>query len=151
MANARDLRLQSDYQHLRTLAEGSGGTLGIESAKGRPIDQYVLVYRCRGIERLEAGHPQWGAFATRRPVAARRTARVTQTHRDDGHTISVVEAFGVDTHPFAQSLAAAVVPRNAARMHPRTRRLANDQDRCRGTGLKHWARPHRQVCFACPA
>ncbi len=57
MANARDLRLQSDYQHLRTLAEGSGGTLGIESAKGRPIDQYVLVYRCRGIERLEAGHP----------------------------------------------------------------------------------------------
>ena len=57
MANARDLRLQSDYQHLRALARGSGGTLAIESVKGRPIDQYVLVYRCRGIERLEKGRP----------------------------------------------------------------------------------------------
>ena len=57
MANARDLRLQSDYQHLRSLAAGSGGTLAIESVKGRPIDQYVLVYRCRGIERLEHGRP----------------------------------------------------------------------------------------------
>jgi ubiquitin-protein ligase len=57
MANARDLRLLSDYQHLRQLAEGSGGTLAIESAKGRPIDQYVLVYRCRGIERLQDGRP----------------------------------------------------------------------------------------------
>lgn len=57
MANARDLRLQSDYRHLRTLADGSGGTMAIESVKGRPIDQYVLVYRCRGIERLENGRP----------------------------------------------------------------------------------------------
>ncbi|MCW3095689.1 MAG: hypothetical protein JWL77_1307 [Chthonomonadaceae bacterium] len=57
MANARDLRLGSDYQHLRKLADESGGTLAIEMAKGRPVDQYVLVYRCRGIERLENGRP----------------------------------------------------------------------------------------------
>lgn len=57
MANARELRLQSDYHHLRKLADESGGTLAIESVKGRPIDQYVLVYRCRGIERLENGRP----------------------------------------------------------------------------------------------
>jgi ubiquitin-protein ligase len=57
MANARDMRLQSDYEHLRKLADGSGGTLAIESLKGRPIDQYVLIYRCRGIERLENGRP----------------------------------------------------------------------------------------------
>lgn len=57
MANARDLRLQSDYHHLRLLATESGGTLSIESAKGRPVDQYVLVYRCRGIERLDHGQP----------------------------------------------------------------------------------------------
>ena len=57
MANARDLRLQSDYHHLRLLATESGGTLAIESAKGRPVDQYVLVYRCRGIERLDHGRP----------------------------------------------------------------------------------------------
>ena len=57
MPNARDLRLLSDYRHLRELADGSGGTLAIESVKGRPIDQYILVYRCRGIERLESGQP----------------------------------------------------------------------------------------------
>ena len=57
MANARDMRLQSDYRHLRILVDGSGGTLAIESVKGNPIDQYVLVYRCRGIERLENGRP----------------------------------------------------------------------------------------------
>lgn len=57
MANARDLRLQSDCRHLRALALGSGGTLAIESVKGVPADQYVLIYRCRGIERLEHGRP----------------------------------------------------------------------------------------------
>jgi ubiquitin-protein ligase len=57
MANARDLRLNSDYQHLRKLADESGGTLAIEAVKGRPVDQYLLVYRCRGIERLENGRP----------------------------------------------------------------------------------------------
>jgi ubiquitin-protein ligase len=57
MLNARDLRLQSDYTHLRSLAEGSGGTLTIEECKGRPPDHYVLVYKCRSIERLENGKP----------------------------------------------------------------------------------------------
>ncbi len=57
MENARDIRLKSDHRHMRALAGGSGGTLGIESVKGRPPDQYILVYRCRGIERLEAGRP----------------------------------------------------------------------------------------------
>ncbi len=57
MGDARDLRLQSDYAHLRALADGSGGTLAIESVKGKPTDTYVLIYRCRGIERLEGGRP----------------------------------------------------------------------------------------------
>lgn len=57
MANARDLRLQSDYEHLRRLAVESGGTLGIEATWGRPPDRYILIYRCRGIERLENARP----------------------------------------------------------------------------------------------
>ena len=57
MANARDLRLQSDYQHLRKLADQSGGTLEIEAVGGRPVDRYLLIYRCRGIERLDNGRP----------------------------------------------------------------------------------------------
>jgi ubiquitin-protein ligase len=57
MRNARDLRLQSDYSHVRSLDINSCGTLVIEQAKGDPPDQYVLVYNCRTIERLENGKP----------------------------------------------------------------------------------------------
>ncbi len=56
-ASARDLRLQSDFENLSRIAKGSGGTLAIESAVGRPPDQYILAYHCRSIERLEAGRP----------------------------------------------------------------------------------------------
>lgn len=59
MRNARDIRLQSDYNHLRSLAAESGGTLVIEQAKGNPPDQYILVYNCRTIERLENGRPMY--------------------------------------------------------------------------------------------
>lgn len=57
MANARDLRLQADYEHVRALADRSGGSLVIESVRGEPPDQYVLAYHCRGIERLQNGKP----------------------------------------------------------------------------------------------
>jgi ubiquitin-protein ligase len=57
MSKARELRLLADYEHLRALTEGSGGTITIESVQGRPPDQYVLVYRCRSIERLNGEKP----------------------------------------------------------------------------------------------
>jgi hypothetical protein len=57
MANARDLRLQSDNEHLLALAKGSGGTLVVESAQGRPPDHYVLLFLCRSIECLKNGRP----------------------------------------------------------------------------------------------
>lgn len=50
MASARDIRLQSDYESLQTLTKGSGGTLLIDSTHGNPPSEYVLTYRCRGIE-----------------------------------------------------------------------------------------------------
>jgi len=57
MCNARDLRLQSDFDNLRRLAANSGGTLAIEQTKGSPPDQYTLLYRCRTIERLDGSTP----------------------------------------------------------------------------------------------
>ena len=57
MANARDIRLKSDYENLLRLAVGSGGTLSIASTKGHPPDEYVLVYRCRSVEALSKGYP----------------------------------------------------------------------------------------------
>lgn len=57
MPNARDLRLQADYDQLRALADRSGGRLVIESVKSHPPDEYILVYHCRTIERLHAGKP----------------------------------------------------------------------------------------------
>lgn len=57
MPNARDLRLQSDYEAVLALAKGSGGTLTIDSVQGRPPDHYLLAYRVRSIERLDHGKP----------------------------------------------------------------------------------------------
>lgn len=57
MRNARDIRLQSDYDHVRDLAVHSGGTLVVEKTLGEPPDRYTVVYKCRTIERLERGKP----------------------------------------------------------------------------------------------
>ena len=57
MLNARDLRLQTDYEQVRALAENSGGRLVIESTKGRPPDEYLLVYHCRTVEAVRDGTP----------------------------------------------------------------------------------------------
>jgi len=58
MANARDLRLQADYVAVQALAKASGGTLLVESANGSPPADYVIAFKCRGIEAVnEAGRP----------------------------------------------------------------------------------------------
>lgn len=57
MPNARDLRLQADYDQVRDLVAKSGGRLVLESTKGRPPDEYLLVYHCRSIEALKDGKP----------------------------------------------------------------------------------------------
>ncbi len=62
MANARDLRLEADYAGLLALAKGSGGTLVIDSMKGRPPDEYLLTFRCRSIERLRDSKPVYRHF-----------------------------------------------------------------------------------------
>lgn len=55
--NARDLRLRSDFESVQTLVKQSRGALDIESAVGRPPDHYVIIYRCRSIEKLNEGKP----------------------------------------------------------------------------------------------
>lgn len=57
MSAGRDLRLQADYDAVGSLAHASDGTLTIESVKGKPPDEYVLLFRCRGIEAVVAGKP----------------------------------------------------------------------------------------------
>ena len=62
MPNARDIRLRSDHIHLQRLAAGSGGTLLVEHTRGNPPDEYILVYKCRTIERLDKGRPVYRSF-----------------------------------------------------------------------------------------
>ncbi len=57
MLNARQLRLQADYEGAAALSKGSNGTIIIETTKGRPAEEYEIVYRCRSIERLDNGKP----------------------------------------------------------------------------------------------
>lgn len=75
MPNARDLRLQADYDSVRELAAGSSGELILESARGRPPDEYVLVYTCRSIERVDRGKPVYREYhRVRIKLAARYPA-----------------------------------------------------------------------------
>jgi hypothetical protein len=57
MVTVRDRRLGSDYEKLQHLVKSSGGSLVIESVSGRPPSEYVIGYKCRGIESLRGGAP----------------------------------------------------------------------------------------------
>ncbi|MEY3868369.1 MAG: hypothetical protein RLZZ338_2260 [Cyanobacteriota bacterium] len=57
MTTVREKRLQSEFKGLSELVENSGGTLAIISRSGNPPYQYVIEYRCRGIERLQGDKP----------------------------------------------------------------------------------------------
>ena len=96
----------------------------------------------------QAIEPQLSTFAPRRQVATRGAPRITVTHREDRNLRLVIKGLGIDAHPIAQALSAFIVPRNAARMHPRTRGLADDENSCRRTSLHDRARAQRQVRIA---
>lgn len=72
--------------------------------------------------------PQLRAFGTRRIIAARTPAGITESDRNNREAGFVVEHGIVDPEPLAQALAACVVPRDARRMHPRAGRLTDDQN-----------------------
>lgn len=50
-------RLENDFKELSQLERDSGGTLFIVSKTGKPPNQYIIEYRCRGIERLQETQP----------------------------------------------------------------------------------------------
>lgn len=53
----REKRLENDFKELSQLVAESGGTLAIISTQGQPPNQYVIEYRCRGVERLQGNEP----------------------------------------------------------------------------------------------
>jgi ubiquitin-protein ligase len=53
----RHRRLQADLQMVQSLVSNSGGTLVIGGVSGNPPESYVMQYRCKGIERIDQGHP----------------------------------------------------------------------------------------------
>lgn len=53
----REKRLENDFKELSQLISESGGTLAIVSTQGRPVHQYIIEYRCKGIERLNGSEP----------------------------------------------------------------------------------------------
>lgn len=55
--NVREKRLQNDFKALSELVDNSGETLVIISIDGNPPYQYVIEYRCRGIESLRGNEP----------------------------------------------------------------------------------------------
>ena len=61
MSNARDTRLQSDYENVKQLADDSNGKLAIVNVAGSPPDTYLLEYRCKSIEAVVNGKPLYAS------------------------------------------------------------------------------------------
>ena len=72
--------------------------------------------------------PQWGAFGTRRQVATRRAPRIAEADRNQCDLCRIVELVRRQPRPLAQPVTAVILPGNAARMHARARRLADDDE-----------------------
>ena len=94
--------------------------LGVASYQQREFD-------CRQVTN-DPFVPQGGALRTRRPVAAVPVpARIAETHGHDGNVPGVVKDGPVDGHPRSQTIAAGIVPGNAAGMNTGAGGLSNDQ------------------------
>ena len=55
--SVREKRLRNEYQVLLELVGNAGGSIRIASTRGNPPYQYVIDYRCRGIEKLQENKP----------------------------------------------------------------------------------------------
>jgi len=55
--SVRQKRLQNEFQSVSELVNQSGGSLTIVSTEGNPPYEYVIEYRCRGIEYLDGNEP----------------------------------------------------------------------------------------------
>ncbi|NET45199.1 ubiquitin-conjugating enzyme E2 [Okeania sp. SIO2B3] len=55
--SVREKRLRNEHQALLELVGNAGGSIIITSATGNPPYQYVIDYRCRGIEKLKEKKP----------------------------------------------------------------------------------------------
>lgn len=92
--------------------------------------------------------PERRTFGPRWQVGAVARTWITKPHRDQRHTPGIVKNVCGKTGPRAQSVAAIVLPRYAARVNFRTRRLPDDDDRRRCTHLHDRARLMRQLTRA---
>jgi hypothetical protein len=99
----------------------------------------------------EAVEPQLGAFAPRRQVAARSPTRITVAHRQDRDSLFVVEGLGVDAHPVAQALAAAVVHGTPLRAPSRPGLADDENSRPTRAGPQYRAGAERQMHLASAA
>lgn len=55
--SVREKRLKNDFQALSEFVSNSGGTLKIISKIGNPPYEYVIEYKCKGIEKLQGNKP----------------------------------------------------------------------------------------------
>ena len=100
-------------------------------------------------QRQQLVAPERGAFGARWRVAAvGQAAGIAEAHRDDGNAGFVVEGVAVHLQPGAQAVAGRVVEREAGLVHRGARRLAGNQQTCRGGDTDDRTRAKRQVLGA---
>ena len=100
-------------------------------------------------EREQLREPKLRAFLSRAQIAAAFVSSgIAVAHGNDRDARLVVEGLAIYIHPFAQTVAAGVVPGDARRVYFRSRRLAYDQNACSSGRAQHRARAQWQFAFA---
>lgn len=85
--------------------------------------------------------PFFSEFFARRQIPAFAGAREVEIHGDNGQFARVVEGFAVNAHPFAQAVATAVIPDDAAFFRDAPGRLPHDHDFALGPGVEQRLHP----------
>jgi len=88
--------------------------------------------------------PRRGTLGSRRQIARRSRARVTEAHRDDRDLVGVVELLRGHAHPRSKSDAGGVVERNPAFVNATSRGLTCDYYARARSSLKDGTRAVRQ-------
>lgn len=116
----------------------------------------VLAHQKRQLQIRKKGDkalvPDRSTFGARWPVpAVLARTRITKSHGENRYSRIIVELRGIELHPVAKSIAARIIPRDAALMGLAPWRLADNQQPRRAGYLKNRPRSERQARRADPA
>lgn len=129
---------------------GRGGKVFVAVSKSRAEGEAAEVDRQTNLREQweDAWMPKRRALGTRWKIAARARARITQARRHNCEQALVVELIARHAEPFAQTIAAAVLPRDARFVRRLAGSLTDEQNARFGMRGQEWFRTEWKVSRA---